>query len=250
MVPLKADSQKNAANTRQLALSQIFVYLTGIILVLIGVCLLALLRDMDRVTVPLDPIFKLSAGKMCILFTILHLAVSAYIFIGRDTLNKEALITWVGLVHVCYLAGLIWVQARRPYPLVQYAAWSLDWHTSTIRDLWLVLTAHLLFGGVICLFFEWLRFRQLEAASFMERWSKLREQTGTRAALKEKEPGRAPLSSQSPPVIGITKREDVPVNIKFACPKCGQRIKCESSFSGNQINCPACQQQLTIPRIP
>ena len=35
---------------------------------------------------------------------------------------------------------------------------------------------------------------------------------------------------------------------KFSCPQCGQRIQCDTSYSGRQINCPACQQTVVVPR--
>jgi DNA-directed RNA polymerase subunit RPC12/RpoP len=35
---------------------------------------------------------------------------------------------------------------------------------------------------------------------------------------------------------------------KFFCPQCGQRIQCDTSYSGRQINCPVCQQAIVVPR--
>ncbi len=37
--------------------------------------------------------------------------------------------------------------------------------------------------------------------------------------------------------------------ITFSCPQCGQNIKCGSSYIGSQINCPACRQAITVPRV-
>lgn len=37
--------------------------------------------------------------------------------------------------------------------------------------------------------------------------------------------------------------------IKFACPQCGKNIKCGTSYIGQQINCPACQQPIVVPNI-
>ena len=37
---------------------------------------------------------------------------------------------------------------------------------------------------------------------------------------------------------------------KFFCPQCGQRIQCDISYSGRQINCPVCQQAIVVPPPP
>lgn len=37
---------------------------------------------------------------------------------------------------------------------------------------------------------------------------------------------------------------------KFACPMCGQHIKCDSDKSGGQVDCPTCFQKLIVPESP
>jgi hypothetical protein len=37
-------------------------------------------------------------------------------------------------------------------------------------------------------------------------------------------------------------------DIKFACPSCGQKIKCDSSHAGLRIPCPGCGGELEIPK--
>ena len=34
---------------------------------------------------------------------------------------------------------------------------------------------------------------------------------------------------------------------KFACIYCGQHIECETSLSGRQTKCPACQSRIVVP---
>ena len=36
---------------------------------------------------------------------------------------------------------------------------------------------------------------------------------------------------------------------KFFCPCCGQAVQCDTGYCGSQINCPACQQAITVPPI-
>ena len=37
---------------------------------------------------------------------------------------------------------------------------------------------------------------------------------------------------------------------KYACPVCGQHIKCDSSQSGTKMECPTCFQKITAPQAP
>ena len=37
---------------------------------------------------------------------------------------------------------------------------------------------------------------------------------------------------------------------KFFCPQCGQHIQCDTSYAGQQINCPVCQQGIAVPQPP
>jgi hypothetical protein len=37
---------------------------------------------------------------------------------------------------------------------------------------------------------------------------------------------------------------------KFACPVCGQHIKCDSSQAGTVMDCPTCFQKITVPQAP
>jgi DNA-directed RNA polymerase subunit RPC12/RpoP len=37
---------------------------------------------------------------------------------------------------------------------------------------------------------------------------------------------------------------------KYACPVCGQHIKCDSSQSGSTMECPTCFQKITVPQAP
>ena len=39
-------------------------------------------------------------------------------------------------------------------------------------------------------------------------------------------------------------------DFKFACPVCGQHIRCDTSYIGTKTKCPACQNSITIPPPP
>ena len=38
-------------------------------------------------------------------------------------------------------------------------------------------------------------------------------------------------------------------DIKFSCAQCGQHISCDEQWSGQQIQCPICQNNLVVPHI-
>jgi Concanavalin A-like lectin/glucanases superfamily len=37
-------------------------------------------------------------------------------------------------------------------------------------------------------------------------------------------------------------------DFKFSCPRCGKTIQCDTGYCGSQINCPACQQPISVPQ--
>lgn len=37
---------------------------------------------------------------------------------------------------------------------------------------------------------------------------------------------------------------------KFSCPHCEQHIQCDESYSGKQMQCPACNHLIVIPLSP
>ncbi len=37
---------------------------------------------------------------------------------------------------------------------------------------------------------------------------------------------------------------------QFFCPQCGQRIQCDTGYSGTQIDCPICKQAIVVPQPP
>ncbi len=39
-------------------------------------------------------------------------------------------------------------------------------------------------------------------------------------------------------------------DFKFSCPGCGQHIACDTGYSGMQINCPTCKQNIVVPQAP
>ncbi len=51
------------------------------------------------------------------------------------------------------------------------------------------------------------------------------------------------LRDQSPPTGTFM------ADMKFSCDRCGQHISCDEQWSGHQIQCPACQASLVVPRL-
>ena len=45
----------------------------------------------------------------------------------------------------------------------------------------------------------------------------------------------------------MNRSKTVMNEFKFFCPRCGKQIQCDTNYCGTQINCPACQQPITVP---
>lgn len=39
-------------------------------------------------------------------------------------------------------------------------------------------------------------------------------------------------------------------DVKFSCPHCGQRLRCDQRHSGRRILCPKCERPMAIPTHP
>jgi len=39
----------------------------------------------------------------------------------------------------------------------------------------------------------------------------------------------------------------VPLEVKFGCPHCGQRIACDADYAGVAVKCPSCTRELRVP---
>jgi DNA-directed RNA polymerase subunit RPC12/RpoP len=48
----------------------------------------------------------------------------------------------------------------------------------------------------------------------------------------------------------IRKSQHRMSEFKYACPVCGQHMKCDSSQSGSIVECPTCFQKITVPQAP
>lgn len=47
----------------------------------------------------------------------------------------------------------------------------------------------------------------------------------------------------------MTASIPVLVEVKFACPNCGQHIECDSAYCGTRIDCPTCHGLMIVPRL-
>lgn len=50
--------------------------------------------------------------------------------------------------------------------------------------------------------------------------------------------------------LASEKTSEIVAELKFSCGHCGQHISCDVSWSGHQIQCPACQQSISVPAAP
>ncbi len=228
-----------------------YVYSTAVMLGIMG--LFMLFSSLDNVPPlrQLDALFGLTTRTVLVLTGILHLAVSSYLFVGRDLMNKGIIALWAGSNHTVYYVGIVWVmKVAPPLPAEVALAWSAGLSSQAIDLLWKVIIAYLLIGSLSVVALEWQRLKELQIESFVKDWGEARDREV--AAARQRGPSKAfvgqpAAGSQAQPSYGLLKAPG-PGAFKFSCPRCGQHIQCEDAYSGRWISCPACHEQILVPR--
>jgi DNA-directed RNA polymerase subunit RPC12/RpoP len=183
-----------------------------------------------------DALFGVTTRVLLLLTGILHLAISTYLFAGRDLMNRGIAVLWAGTCHIYYLVGMVVMKIQSPFPAVMLVAWKVGVSAKVIGILWILLIAFFLLGGVMLLALEWRRLKQVEQEMYLQRWSKMRE---------HKWHGK--LSE----FLNVTKskasKSALP-EFTFSCPSCGQHISCNVTYSGKQVTCPSCNGHILVPQ--
>lgn len=207
-----------------------------------------------------EAMFGLSNWAMLMLMGCLHLILSGYLFMTQDLMNCGFMTLWMGINYLVYRGGMVWVMKKQvPFPAVNLVGWKLGVSPSVADTCWKLLIAYLIMGGLLELIIEGRRLEQLKKAAFEKHWRETRNQGVTTSILegKQKEIPIQPALITPSQVIGesealnqtpMPKKANVPQEFKFFCPNCGQHIQCNSGYSGRQIVCPGCQNQILVPQ--
>ena len=138
-------------------------------------------------------------------------------------------------------------------PAVVVVAWELGVRVEWVYLVWKLFIAYLIMLGPLLVLVAWRRGKQLEAEVFLEHWGEARERQVAPAASGSSGAGKmGNRTAQADAPLQPTRQGEAAnrpgAELKFACPSCGQHIRCEQGYVGKQINCPACQKPIQVPR--
>lgn len=152
-----------------------YVYSTAGVLVAVSlVMLLAAFEDWALLR-RRDALFGVTIRTVLIVAGLLHLAISGWVLATRDVVNQALLLLWAGVNHVFYYAGLAWLKAATPLPILRVLGMKVGIHARTLDFCWKLWMAYLVVGSLLVLVFEWRRRKRLATEAFFLHWRKTRE---------------------------------------------------------------------------
>ena len=181
----------------------------------------------------------------------IHLALSFFLVVKRDPASCGAMTAWAGFNCLVYRMGMAWMGVAPPFPAVRAIAQNVRVAPETLNLAWRCVTLFFLTGAGVILAGTWRRWRHAKSRAFLEHWREYRETTSLRetttrvdkSALVGKmaiQPG-GPGGGHVRPTSEATKGE-----FKFTCPSCGQHIRCENAYAGQEVICPGCKKSVTL----
>ncbi len=123
-----------------------------------------------------DVLFGLSNRNLLVLAGLLHLAVSGYVFAARSLTTQATVLLWLGLKHLIYRAGLVWMHVPEPPPVLEAVGLKCGIRPALLDTFWKGFIAYLIIGSALVLFSEWRRAKRERAEEFMKNYQKKRRQ--------------------------------------------------------------------------
>jgi hypothetical protein len=184
-----------------------------------------------------DALFGLTTRTVLVLAGVLHLAVSGYLLAGRDLMNQGIVVLSASWYHVLYGVGMAWVmKVAAPFPAVVAVAWKVGVSAKVADICWKLFIAYQVLGGVLVVALEWGRLKRLRMEIFLKYWVEVRKNEVTRCPSNLRNLTNREMSHKAVP------------EFKFSCPSCGQHIRCDECYSGSQIICPSCKNEIVVPQ--
>jgi hypothetical protein len=205
----------------------------------VGVVMLYGARDYIPPLAQPDPVTGLTTRALLGVAGLVHLAISAWLCAGRDPISLGLIACWAALNYGVYLCGAAWLQAAGAIPAVVVLAWELGVGSKVIYAAWGVFIGYLVLSGLLLLLLERRWRLRLEGEAFLKGWGKMREAPAPPTPGGRASP-RAQTSSES-------LKASLAADFRFACPACGQHIRCEAGYRGRKIACPACRKEILVP---
>jgi hypothetical protein len=101
-----------------------------------------------------DPLLGLSARLTLLIAALFFFGLSAYLFAGRNRMNKGIALLWMGLNFLVYGFGIYWIQRSGPCAIVVLTGWRLGIWPATLNLIWEIFIGLLIAGGVLVLILE------------------------------------------------------------------------------------------------
>ncbi len=209
----------------------------AVVFILAGVAMYLATSGTDIRLVKEDAVFGIKNQMLLMLGAVFHVTLGVYLFVPGDMPQRSLVTLWVGWCYLIYYLGMLWMKATTPFPCVQLVGWKLGANNPRIVDVfWKSFIVSLLVGSVWYLLLEWRETKRTDLEAFLKHWKLARRQGVQPATPSNRGDTGAPPETQT-------------AEFKFSCPSCGQHIRCDTSYSGKEINCPACRKQIRVPEI-
>lgn len=92
----------------------LFVYSTGLILVVLAIAKVLMILDAVTISSQADPIFQMSFRSLLCVAALIELAVAGVCFFWQPVAHKISAIAWVGTLFLSYRLGLWWIGYEKP----------------------------------------------------------------------------------------------------------------------------------------
>lgn len=198
-----------------------------------------------------DAVLGVSNHTVLIVVGVIHLVLSVFLIVKRDPISCGAVTAWAGFNYLVYRMGMAWMGVAAPFPGVRAVAQNAGVASATLDVWWRLVTLFYLTGACVILACEWRRWRRAKSRAFVEHWREYREKPalwGTATRREKPAPGEKSATDPQVTGSGLAELINMAVNghFKFTCPHCGQHIRCEDAYAGQEVICPGCKKSVML----
>ncbi len=213
-------------------------------------------RRLMQILTSVDAVLGVSNETLLNIGGGLHLVLAVWLLVIREPLARGMLTGWAGFNYLIYYLGMSWMKAAAPYPCVRAVGMRAGIAPATLDIAWKMWILVLLTGAGMIAMAEWRCRKRLKDSGYMEQWRQFREGRVVQSRPQvEHADSRSPIAegtadrTSTHVHVGLTE-ENLPAEVRAACPNCGQHIRCDIGYGGVQIICPACKKNITLHRTP
>lgn len=172
---------------------------------------------------------------------VIHLVLAVCLLAARTPQLRGMLTGWAGLNYLVYLFGMAWMKVASPLPCVCAVAMRADVAPATLDSIWKALIFYLLTGAGTIAWVEWRRGKALKDAAYAAQWRDYLGEVVVEKVKHQKRQKGNDTSDADADNVASKSRE-----LKVACPNCGQHIRHEAGYAGNEVSCPSCKKSIKL----